>query len=159
MIAAPEIGLAMRADAPRIAAMSRDLIEQGLGWRWTPSRVLRVMRDPAINVIVARDASEIAGFGIMQYREDEAHLLLLAVDPAHRRKSIGSALMTWLEVTALTAGAGCVYLEARSCNTEARAFYRQLGYIEITLVQGLYSSSEDGIRIAKDLWSKRPSGS
>jgi len=158
VIAAPEIGLAARGDAPRIAAMSRDLIEQGLGWRWTPSRVLRVMRDPAINVIVARDAGAIAGFGIMQYKEDEAHLLLLAVDPARRRKGVGSALMTWLEMTALTAGTGCVYLEARSRNTEARAFYRRLGYIEITLVRGLYSSSEDGIRIAKDLWSKPPSG-
>lgn len=159
MIAAPEIGLALRADAPRIATMSRDLVEQGLGWRWTPSRVLRVMRNPAINVIVARNAGAVAGFGIMQYREEEAHLLLLAVDPAYRRKGVGSALMEWLETTALVAGAGCVHLEARACNTEARAFYRQRGYIEIALVQGLYSSCEDGIRIAGDLWSKPPAGS
>ncbi|MFC5489820.1 GNAT family N-acetyltransferase [Dokdonella soli] len=158
MIATPEISLAVRADAPRIAAMSRDLVEQGLGWRWTPSRILRVMRDRATNVAVAREGEGISGFGIMQYKDDEAHLLLLAVDPMRRRKGIGSALMAWLETTALTAGTGCIYLEARARNAEARAFYGRLGYIEILTVRGLYSNSEDGIRIAKDLWSKPPSG-
>src|SRR6266568_2195447 len=30
------------ADAARIAAMSRDLIESGLGWSWGPERVARI---------------------------------------------------------------------------------------------------------------------
>lgn len=152
MIATPEIGLAVRADAPRIAMMSRDLIEQGLGWRWTPSRILRAIGDRAVNVVVAREKTEITGFAIMQYKDDEAHLTLLAVEPARRRKGIGRALIAWLETTALNAGTGCIYLEARARNTEARAFYRRLGYVEIMTVPGLYSDSEDGIRIAKDLW-------
>jgi ribosomal-protein-alanine N-acetyltransferase len=154
MIADREIGLALPGDARRIAMMSRDLIEQGLAWRWTPPRILRVMRDPAINVAIAREKGELAGFAIMQYKDDEAHLLLLAVDARQRRKGIGSALMGWLEATALTAGTGCIYLEARAANAEARAFYRNLGYIEITTVPELYSNTEDGVRIAKDLWKR-----
>ncbi|HEY0178940.1 MAG TPA: hypothetical protein VGC30_04835, partial [Dokdonella sp.] len=77
VIADRDIALAVRGDARRIAMMSRDLVEHGLGWRWTEPRILRVMRDAAINVVVARDKGEIAGFAIMQYKDDEAHLLLL----------------------------------------------------------------------------------
>jgi ribosomal-protein-alanine N-acetyltransferase len=149
-----EIGLAMPGDARSIAMMSRDLIEHGLSWRWTPPRILRVMRDPAINVAVAREKGQLAGFAIMQYKDDEAHLLLLAVDAAQRRKGIGRALMDWLEATALTAGTGCIYLEARASNAEARAFYSRLGYLEIADVPGLYSNNEDGVRFGKDLWAR-----
>ena len=152
MIADREIALALRSDARRIAMMSRDLVEHGLGWRWTEPRILRVMRDAAINVVVARDKGEIAGFAIMQYKDDEAHLLLLAVDPLCRRRHVGRDLMAWLENTALTAGIGCIYLEARSRNAGARAFYAGLGYLEVRTVPHLYSNEEDGVRLAKDLW-------
>jgi ribosomal-protein-alanine N-acetyltransferase len=152
MIAEREIRLARPGDARRIAMMSREWVEHGLDWRWTPPRILAAMRDPAINVAVACERGELAGFGIMQYKDDEAHLLLLAVDGRQRRRGIGAALMAWLEATALTAGTGLIYLEARSRNTDARAFYRKLGYIEIMSVRGLYSDREDGVRIAKDLW-------
>lgn len=154
MISDHDISLALPSDAARIATMSRDLIEHGLGWRWTAPRIQRVIRDPAINVAIARTGGVLSGFGIMQYKDDEAHLLLLAVDAARRRKGIGAALMAWLEQTALTAGIGFVYLEARASNAEAREFYRKLGYREIKLVRGLYSNSEDGVRIAKDLWAQ-----
>lgn len=134
--------------------MSRDLVELGLGWRWTPPRILRAIRDPAINVVVAREKDALIGFAVMQYKDDEAHLLLLAVDPAQRRKRVGALLMAWLEATALAAGTGCIYLEARASNTQARAFYARLGYLEVDDIAGLYSDSEDGVRLAKDLWAQ-----
>jgi ribosomal protein S18 acetylase RimI-like enzyme len=152
VIAEHDIGLALVGDATRIATMSRDLIEHGLAWRWTPPRILRMIRDPATNVAVARDATAVNGFALMQYKDDEAHLLLLGVDPAQRRRNIGRALIRWLEATALTAGIGRIYLEARTRNVDARAFYRALGYVEIRSVCGLYSDNEDGVRIARDLW-------
>lgn len=153
MIADCEIALARPADSRRIAMMSRDLVEHGLTWRWTPQRILRVIQDASINVAVARDKGDLAGFAVMQYKDDEAHLLLLAVDYAHRQKGVGSALMGWLEATALTAGTGCIFLEARKGNAPARAFYARLGYLEVAEVTGLYSNNEDGVRIAKDLWA------
>lgn len=154
MLAEHEIGVASARDAPRIAAMSRDFVEHGLGWRWTPPRIVRAIRDPGTNVVVARMKTGIAGFAIMQYKDDEAHLLLLAVDAAQRRNGVGAALIAWLETTALTAGTGLIYLEARTGNADARAFYRRLGYVEIGNVRGLYSNCEDGVRIAKDLWTQ-----
>lgn len=153
MIADCEIALARPADSRRIAMMSRDLVEHGLTWRWTPQRILRVIHDASINVAVARAKGDLAGFAVMQYKDDEAHLLLLAVDHAHRNMGVGSALMGWMEATALTAGTGCIFLEARKGNTQAREFYARLGYLEVAEVSGLYSNNEDGVRIAKDLWA------
>ncbi|MGZ9059703.1 MAG: hypothetical protein ACXW14_10735, partial [Burkholderiaceae bacterium] len=75
MIASHAISLARLADAPRIAALSRDAIESGLNWSWTPQRVVRSMRDAATNTIVVREGEMLAGFAIMKYREEDAHLL------------------------------------------------------------------------------------
>ena len=55
------IELATSADARVIADLSRDVIEQGLGWSWTAPRVLKALRDDATNVIVARRLGKARG--------------------------------------------------------------------------------------------------
>src|SRR6267154_2609533 len=145
MLAQHGISLACGTDAQPIARMSRDCIEYGLEWKWKPARVLRSITDPATNVIVCRDARGLAGFGIMKYADQEAHLLLLAVDGARRRRGVGSALMSWLETTVRVAGLGVIRLEARCSNPGASAFYRKLGYQQVTRVRGLYDGIEDGV--------------
>jgi [ribosomal protein S18]-alanine N-acetyltransferase len=152
MIVDCEIRLAQPRDALAIATMSRDLVENGLGWRWNASRVLGSIRDPAANVAVAVDGANLLGFGIMKYRELEAHLYLLAVLPQRQRNGIGAALVNWLEDSALVAGIGVVYLEARATNEQARAFYQRLGYKEFNTMPRYYRGVEDGVRLAKDLW-------
>ncbi len=153
MILKHDIRLATLADAARIGEMSRDLIEHGLGWRWTPVSIRRCIRDPATNVAVAAAAhGGVAGFAVMQYKDDEAHLILLGVEPAFRRRGIAGALIAWHEKAALTAGIGTVYVEARASNAAARALYGKLGYREVQVVHGYYHGVEDAVRLAKDLW-------
>jgi len=151
MPAAPDLRLATRAHAPGIAALSRDRIEQGLGWSWTAPRVLRSIADRGTNVVIAGDAEHLRGFGIMKYHDDEAHLLLLAVRADAERRGIGSALVAWLEQAALIAGIGQVYLEARLTNRAARAFYATLGYREIQTLPAYYRGREACVRLARDL--------
>ena len=98
----------------------------------------------------------IAGFAVMRYKDDEAHLILLGVEPAHRRRGIASALMAWHETAALTAGIGTIYIEARATNQATRAFYARLGYSEVQLVPGYYEGVEDAVRLGKDLWAAPP---
>jgi ribosomal-protein-alanine N-acetyltransferase len=152
MISNLTLRLATRADAPAIATLSRDRIEHGLGWSWTAPRVLRSIRDPATNVVVALEGDTPLGFGIMKYHDEEAHLLLLAVRAAMGRRGVGRALVQWLEDVARVAGVGQVYLEARTTNGGARAFYRRLGYREIERLGGYYQQRESAVRLAKDLW-------
>ena len=148
-----EIRLARIREAGAIARLSRDQVEAGLPWRWTPERVRRCMREPAVNAIVAAAGTELLGFALMHYLEAEAHLLLLAVDPGHRREGIGRALVGWLEATALVAGIGTIRLEVRAANGGARAFYRELGYREGRTLPGYYEGREAALGMARRLWS------
>ena len=143
--------LARLADACAIATMSRSLIETGLRWSWTPQRVLRSVRDPATNTIVARGREVLAGFAIMKYRDDDAHLLLMAVDSSRRRRGVGSALLEWLDVTARVAGISSIRVEARGTNVAARQFYGKHGYRQVEVLQGYYENRDDAVVLRRVL--------
>lgn len=145
------IQLAAIDDAVEIAQISKDEIEFGLPWRWTPPRIARAIGDATTNVVVARSAGALVGFGIMHYAEDAAHLLLLAVRSSHHRAGVGGALLVWLEEVARAAGIATLRVEARQDNAAARAFYQRHGYRELARVPGMYCGIEDGIRFAKTL--------
>ena len=149
-----DIALAHARDAAAIARLSRNAIEHGLPWRWRPAKVASCIAQTDTNVVLARNGGEMAGFGLMQYGEDMAHLLLLAVLPATRRRGYGRALLAWLEKTALVAGIGEVHVEVRLGNSGARRFYTRLGYREMGRLKGYYQGREDALRLQKDLWCR-----
>ena len=150
-----DIQLAQLSDAGAIAEMSRDHIEAGLGWRWQRGSIVQKIRDVETNVIVARSGAGLLGFAIMNYQGFEAHLILFAVAPSHRRHGIGSALIRWLIATAEVAGTHVVYVELRKNNSIARAFYRALGFKLMEPLPDYYRSREAGIRMALDLRKPR----
>ena len=146
-----EYALARPADAARIAAMSRDLIEAGLEWRWRSERVLRQILNPEVNVLTARTRHLLAGFAIMHYHSEDAHLLLLAVNPSYRRQGIGRGMVEWLEKSARVAGIARVQLEVRARNNASRAFYQSLGYRETHIMPNYYYGRETAVRMQHDL--------
>jgi ribosomal protein S18 acetylase RimI-like enzyme len=142
-------------DAAAIARMSRDYVEHGLGWSWNPARVLRAIRDPATNVVVAPHSTGILGFGIMLYGEETAHLALLAVHPANQRRGLGSHLVAWFEKSAGVAGIRHIHVEARADNLAAIAFYRALNFTDVGLATGYYQGILDAVRLQKELTQLR----
>ena len=153
MICSEEIRLATICDALCIAEMSRDLIESGLGWSWTPSRVVREINEKYSNVVVTHEGNDIIGFAVMKYLDGEARLNLFGVHPYHRRKGVGTRMIKWLEESALINGNGVVYLETRLRNHVAREFYKSLGYKVIQRIPGYYKGRETAVGMAHDLWS------
>ncbi|MEX0804983.1 MAG: GNAT family N-acetyltransferase [Candidatus Binatia bacterium] len=147
--------LARPADAGTIANLSRDLIEYGLRWRWTPMRVAASIRADDVNVLVACTHENIAGFAIMRYGDDDAHLDLLAVAPLYRREGVGHRLLQWLEKCAVTAGIFSVALEVRAGNEGAQLFYERIGYRTLVHLPGYYQGIEAALRMGRDL-SCRP---
>ena len=148
-----QVELAIEVHAAEIAEMSRDYIEQGLGWGWTRRRVVRAMRDPETNVAVVVEQGSVVGFGIMRYRERHAHLALLAVHPTHRRQGVASAILRWLECVANVAGVERILVECRRSNAAARMLYLEHGFHERNIEHGMYSRLEDGIHLQKWLHS------
>lgn len=145
------ITLATLKDAEQIAIMSRDYIENGLGWSWTKQRVRRYIREPEVVVVVAKMAGELLGFAIMQFGDSNAHLNLLAVKVRQRRRGLGKSLMRWLEQSAMTAGTFKISLELRESNRAAHHFYQRLGYKPSKRIAGYYRGREAAIRMDRDI--------
>jgi len=156
--------LAEPGDAHAIAEMSRDYIESGLGWRYDPAHVLRAMRRRETAVLVAsgrqtyvaRERPALSGFAIMDFGDERAHLVLLAVQPAQRRRGIGRRLVDWLLESAVTAGMASVHLELRADNEAARRFYRALGFSETVLMPRYYNGREAAMRMIRMLRAPGP---
>jgi ribosomal-protein-alanine N-acetyltransferase len=145
------ISLARSDDAPAIANMSRQLIETGLPWSWNEQRVIHCMKNRECVVLAARDRRRLAGFAIMEFYDEHAHLSLLAVLPGDQKQGIGRQLVEWLEASARTAGIFIVRLELRATNDAARLFYEKLGYRETGRKKSYYAGREDALRMTHDL--------
>jgi len=146
-----KIRLAKPAEMFPISRMSRELIEAGLGWSWTPARVGREILSPETVVLTGCHGERIVAFAIMHFGDETAHLNLLAVEPEFQRACIGRRLVVWLEESALTAGIASIGLELRASNQGARRFYHSLGYSETGTIPGYYRGLEAAIRMAHTL--------
>jgi len=142
-----DYGCARLPEAVRIAEMSKRWIEPGLAWRYRPDRVAQLIRDAETEVVVARDGKRVVGFSVMEFHFESrrAHLVLLAVDPAYRRRRSGETLYRWVEKIARLGGITEIRLELRSDNEQALAFYEQLGFRATKLHRGYYDGKQDAI--------------
>jgi ribosomal-protein-alanine N-acetyltransferase len=143
--------LASPSDAEAIAAMSRDLIEAGLGWQYHTQRIRGLMRDPETATLVARDGDRVLGFAIMCFNDERAHLVLMAVRPATQRRGIARRMTRWLLESAATAGIASIHLELRAQNKAAYSFYRAMGFGETLRLPGYYRGRESAIRMMRML--------
>jgi ribosomal-protein-alanine N-acetyltransferase len=125
-------------DARAMAEMSRDLVEAGLPWRYTPARMSALIRDAETLALLACDAQQLRGMAVMQFLDEHAHLSLLCVQPNQQRRGLGRRLLDWLEASARVAGIGSIVLELRADNLAALAFYERLGFVQTQLVPGYY---------------------
>jgi len=158
------VRVAETGDAHAIAEMSRDHIESGLGWRYDPASIQRAMRRRETVVVVAsarptylaRERPRIAGFAIMDFADERAHLVLLAVQPVQRRQGVGRRLVEWLLESSYTAGMASIHLELRAGNEAARRFYRALGFSETVLMPRYYNGREAAMRMIRVLRAPGP---
>jgi ribosomal protein S18 acetylase RimI-like enzyme len=150
---------ACRRDAPVLAHMSQEFVEAGLRPTWSAARIIWHVRHPESIVLTARDGATMAGFALMCFGDDIAHLNLLAVDPGYRRRGVARQLVSWLEETALTAGTFIITLELRASNEAAHALYESFGYRELELVRGYYQGLENAIRMSRDVRTGREANS
>lgn len=89
-------------------------------------------------------ATNAAGFFLARRIIDEEELLLFAIDPDHRRKGLGHALLARMLGEARAAGMVRIFLEMRSENP-ADALYAAHGFRAVGLRRGYYRAP-DGSR-------------
>ena len=85
-----------------------------------PARALRALTAPGVTSVVAADGASVAGFAQLQSDgEIQAHLSLIAVDPAYRRQGLARGM---LKLALATAGGERIDL----ITDDAEAFYAAL---------------------------------
>lgn len=77
---------------------------------------------------ICHDQQGMAGYAVMMFVLDEAHLLNISVLPELQRKGIGSGLLEYLFAQARAAGVKRMFLEVRPSNASGQALYRRFGF-------------------------------
>jgi ribosomal protein S18 acetylase RimI-like enzyme len=145
------LDFARPSDAQALAVMSRDLIEAGLGWVYRTERFARLIANDETVALVARASEGPVAFAVMDFGDERAHLVVLAVMPAYQRMGVARRLILWLLKSALVAGITSVHVELRADNEPAFAFYRAMGFTETLRVPGYYRGREAAIRMIRML--------
>ncbi len=143
-------------DAVMMASMSRELIEHGLRWRYTPRRLATMIVDPDMMALVAEDGALLGGFAMMQFGDELGHLTLLAVQAGKQRKGIATAMLEWLLGSARVAGLASISLELRIDNHPATSFYLRHGFVETAIVPDYYGRGIGAKRMTLQLRETRP---
>lgn len=93
---------------------------------------------------VLREADEgaLAGYFLLMYAVDEAHLLDVAVAAPRQGGGIGRHLLERIAARARSKGMASILLEVRPSNERALQVYRRHGYEEIGRRKGYYPAHE-----------------
>jgi ribosomal-protein-alanine N-acetyltransferase len=124
------IRAAKAADIAAIAALE----EANLGVdAWSEALVAEGVsgRLPTVHYLVAEVAGEVVGHAAASIVADIAELQRIAVDRAHRRTGLATALLEQVRRLAVEAGADRLLLEVREDNAGAITFYEAQGFAEL----------------------------
>jgi ribosomal-protein-alanine acetyltransferase len=98
-------------------------------------------RSNATTFLVYEEEGHILGYLVYT---PEGHIISLAVDPRHRRRGIGTQLVS--EVFRSARGE-CIWVEVRETNTGARAFYEKLAFQKKGVIPGYYWTEDAYIMV------------
>lgn len=114
----------------QIMAVMEAAFDPAFGEAWTRRQVEDSLLIGNCHYGLAMVADHCAGFYLARTGFEEEELLLLAVDPAHRRRGIARRLLDDLALAAKQRGAHRLLLEMRR-NNPAEQLYRQYGFVPI----------------------------
>lgn len=121
----------------------------GQGRAWSAHEFAHLLESPHVFAVGAPRA-----FALGRAVADEAELLTIATDPAHRRQGLARETISAFEATAAARGATRTFLEVSAGNAAALALYRSAGYSEKGRRRGYYrtpNGPEDALLMEKRL--------
>ena len=115
-------------DLDRAAHLHRQAFEP-LGERgWTRQDIAGLLASPGVAGFLLTEGSSDIGMAICRVVADEAELLTVAVDPAHRRRGAARLLLDAVVDRVRDDGARTLFLEVGADNPGARTLYDSLGF-------------------------------
>jgi ribosomal-protein-alanine N-acetyltransferase len=137
-------------DLDRIMRVMDAAFDPAFGEAWSRRQVADALVIPGTNYLLAGadgnpppPGEPAAAFALSRTVLDEEELLLLAVDPRHRHKGLGSRLLRQLKQAARERGVTRLFLEMRDGNA-AEALYRRHGFSAIARRKHYYRRGTSG---------------
>jgi [ribosomal protein S18]-alanine N-acetyltransferase len=139
------------ADLDRVLELEVVLFGPGA---WSRAGYEAELVAPGRRYVAAEVDGVLAGYAGGLIAPDESHVMTVGVDPAHRRRGIGSALVGDLVQAARSAGSGSMILEVRADHDGPQRLYRSFGFVTIGRRPGYYQlEGADAVVMRLDLTS------
>ena len=119
---------------------------------WNRETLTGLLGRPDADVLVATLEGTVVGYVVLIARAGDTELANLAVDPAHRRRGIGSALLRGCLEILGGRGGRWIFLAVRATNEAAAALYEASGFREAGRHAGYYDDPpEDAVIFALEV--------
>ena len=117
---------------------------------WSRQSIEEELENDTSLFYAAVENGRVIGYIGMSAVIDEGYIFNVAVDAEHRRRGVGTALITELVNYAKNNGFSFLTLEVRESNRDAVSLYSQLGFIEVGRRRAYYSEpDEDAVLMTK----------
>jgi ribosomal-protein-alanine N-acetyltransferase len=107
---------------------------------WDETAMSEILATPGTLALLASQVpgEEPQGLLVARVAGDEAEILTLCVQPAHRREGLAQALLVTAIVTLRALGSKRLFLEVEDGNLAALALYQRAGAAEVGQRRGYY---------------------
>lgn len=127
----------IRRDMPSVL----DIESRCFEFAWCEDDFIRCLRQRNCIGMVAEDDDRVAGFMIYELHKTRLHILNFAVNPDHRRKGIGQAMVGKLLGKLSHERRNRIMLEVRETNLEAQLFFKHVGFKAISVLRDFYDDT------------------
>ena len=127
-----------KADVEAVASVEQQVLSP-----WGTSQIIDELNYPNSFVFAAELNEELAGWCCCRYEQEEAELLKLTVAEKWRRLLVATELLSALESELQKINVTCLFLEVRSENLPAVAFYDKAGFTVTGRRINYYSQPSD----------------
>jgi len=142
----------IRTFSPTDVPAITKIVDESLGEVYPPSLYLTIHGLWRDGFLVVLEDGRIMGFvAAVPAGAKVARVLMLAISPGHRRRSLGLRLMNELTSNCIAQGMDTVILEVRKSNADALRFYEKQGFTVYGELKAFYSNGEDAYKMMKVL--------
>ena len=125
---------------------------------WTRRMFEETMDSSISKCLVIEINSEIIGYIMLYFVEDEAHIMNIAIQPEKREKGYASELINYTLSYAATRNTMKIFLEVRQSNIKAQRLYAKFGFRIIGKRKRYYSENNEDALVMMLTMDKYPKG-
>lgn len=118
------------------------------GEGWSTAQLAGTLVMPGVWARLALAGAVATGFSLCRSLGPEVELLLIAVDPAQRRRGIAARLLAHAQDEASARGAEALFLEVREDNLAALHLYGSAGFAQVGRRRDYYNGKDGSKRAA-----------